>query len=407
MGQIELFQAALGVGEPWRVSDATFTAEEGRLDLYLGFSRGAHFACPEGDADACPVHDTESKSWRHLDFFQHQAYLHARVPRISCPVHGTRRVSVPWARAGSGFTLLFEALLLEFAPHMPVAAIARMVCEHDTRIWRVLEHYVEAARAGLDFSRVSRVGVDETSARRGQDYVSLFMDLDSGRVMFAAEGRNAATVGRFARDLLAHGGQPEQVDEVCSDMSPAFIRGVGDHLPQAEITFDRYHVIAELNKAVDEVRKAERKTHPELAGSKYVWLKRPERLSKGQKETLGWLSRPSARLATARAYRWRWDFDGFYEQPLELGEAYLERWCRGAIRSRLEPIKKFVRMVRSHWAGILAWQRTRASNGILEGTNSLIQAAKRKARGYRNKSKMITVIYLIAGRLPLPSTHTI
>jgi transposase len=407
MDQRELFQAALGIREPWRVSDATFDTDEGRLDLYLDFPRGARFACPEGDEDACPVHDTESKTWRHLDFFQHQAYLHARVPRIVCPVHGTRRVSVPWARQGSGFTLLFEALLLEFAPHMPVAAIARMVCEHDTRIWRVLEHYVEAARAGLDFSEVSRVGVDETSARRGQDYVSLFMDLDAGRVMFATDGRNSATVERFARELAAHGGQPEQLREVCSDMSPAFIRGIGEHLPEAEITFDRYHVIAELNKAVDEVRKAERKTHPELAGTKYVWLKRPENLSQRQKQTLGWLSRPSARLATVRAYRWRWDFDGFYNQPPELGEAYLERWCRGAIRSRLAPVKKFVGMIRSHWEGILSWHRTWVSNGILEGTNSLIQAAKRKARGYRNKEKMITIIYLIAGRLPLPSTHTI
>jgi transposase len=410
MDQRELFQAALGVSEPWRVSDATFTAEEGRLDLYLDFPSGARFACPEaheGDAEACPVHDTESKTWRHLDFFQHQAYLHARVPRVVCPEHGTRQVNVPWARTGSGFTLLFEALLLEFAPHMPVAAIARMVCEHDTRIWRVLEHYVEAARAELDFSEVGRVGVDETSARRGQDYVSVFMDLNAGRVMFATDGRNAATVERFASDLVAHGGAPSQVREVCSDMSPAFIRGIGDHLPAAEITFDRYHVIAELNKAVDEVRKAERKIRPELAGTKYVWLKRPERLSQRQRQTLSWLSRPSARLATARAYRWRWDFDGFYEQPPELSEAYLARWCRGAIRSRLEPLKKFVRTVRSHWEGILSWQRTRASNGILEGTNSLIQAAKRKARGYRNKNKMITIIYLIAGRLPLPSTHTI
>ena len=219
MGQRKLFEAALGIAEPWGVSDATFTPEEGRLDLYLDFARGARFACPEGDTEACPVHDTESKSWRHLDFFQHQAYLHARVPRVRCPVHGVRQVSVPWARPGSGFTLLFEALLLEFAPHMPVAAISRMVCEHDTRIWRVLEHYdyVEAARAGLDFSEVERVGVDETSARRGQDYVSVFMDLDASRVMYATEGRNAATVERFAHDLAVHNGQPEQVSEVCSD----------------------------------------------------------------------------------------------------------------------------------------------------------------------------------------------
>ncbi|MGH3739637.1 MAG: ISL3 family transposase [Micromonosporaceae bacterium] len=408
MDKLGVFQAALGITEPWRVTDAAFDPERGRLDLRIDFPRGARFACPEGDEPACAVHDTEQKSWRHLDFFQHQAYLHARVPRVRCPAHGVRQVGVPWARPGSGFTLLFEALLLEFAPHMPVAAIARMVGEHDTRVWRVLEHYVAKTRASLDFSQVTNVGVDETSARRGQDYVTLFMDLDATpRVLFATEGRDAATVARFSDDLAAHGGDAEQVAKVCCDMSPAFIRGVGDQLPGAEITFDRYHVIAGLGTAVDDVRKAERRSHPELAGSKYVWLKRPANLTQRQTETLAWLTRPSSRLATARAYRWRWDFDGFYDQPPELAQAYLTRWCRGAIRSRLEPVKKFVRMVRAHWDGILAWHATRASNGILEGTNSLVQAAKRKARGYRNKQKMITIIYLIAGRLPLPTPHTI
>jgi transposase len=405
--KLGLFQAALGINEPWRVTTAAFDADKGRLDIHLDFAKGTRFACPEGDQPACAVHDAEHKTWRHLDFFQHQAYLHARVPRVICPTHGVRQVALPWARPGSGFTLLFEALLLEFAPHMPVAAIARMVDEHDTRIWRVLEHYVQAARAGMDFSEVRRVGVDETSARRGQDYVSVFMDLDERRAVFVTEGRDAATVERFAADLAAHGGTPEQVTSVCCDMSQAFISGIAAHLPHAEVTFDRYHVIQALNSAVDEVRKAERKSRPELASSKYVWLKRPENLTERQKETLTWLARPSSRLATARAYRWRWDFDDFYSQPPELAEAYLTRWCRGAMRCRLEPIKKFVRMVRKHWDGILQWHRAQVSNGLLEGTNSLIQAAKRKARGYRNKAKMITIIYLIAGRLPLPSIHTI
>lgn len=407
MDKLGLFQAALGIAEPWQVAEASFDPESGRLDIHLDFPRGARFACPECDQQDCRVHDTETKTWRHLDFFQHQAYLHARVPRVRCPAHGVRQVALSWARPGSGFTLLFEALLLELSPHMPVAAIARMVDEHDTRIWRVLEHYVEKARQELDFSQVTRVGVDETSARRGQDYVSLFMDLDTPRVMFATKGRDAATVARFAQDLIAHSGDPDQVTSVCCDMSPAFIRGVTDHLKSAEITFDRYHVIAQLNTAVDAVRRGERKTHPELARTRYIWLKRPANLTVSQAETLAWLTRPSSRLATARAYRWRMDFDGFYDQPPELAEAYLRRWCRGAIRSRLEPIKTFVAMIGAHWDGILRWHQTRSSNGILEGTNSLIQAAKRKARGYRSKTKMITIIYLIAGRLPLPSIHTI
>lgn len=408
MDKLEVFQAALGLGEPWRVDRAEFDPEQGQLDVHVDFTRGARFACPEGDETACPVHDTEQKTWRHLDFFQHHAYVHARVPRVHCPAHGVRQVTVPWARPGSGFTQLFEALLVEFCVHMPVAAVARLVGEHDTRIWRVLDHYVEVARAQADYSGVARVGIDETSARRGQDYVSVFMELSATpRVLYATAGRQAATVGRFAADLAAHGGHADRVAEVCCDMSAAFISGVQTHLANAAITFDRYHVIAKANEAVDEVRKAERRARPELAGSKYLWLKHPRRLSARQTEQLAWLTRPSSQLATARAYRWRWDFAGVYDQPPELADAYLARWCRGAKRSRLEPLKAFAATVQAHWDGILGWHNSRADNGVLEGTNSLIQAAKRKARGYRNTDRMITIIYLIAGRLPLPSIHTI
>lgn len=134
---------------------------------------------------------------------------------------------------------------------------------------------------------------------------------------------------------------------------------------------------------MDQVRRGERRWRPELAASRHLRHKRPERLAGRQTERLAWLTRPSSRLATARAYRWRWDFDGFYDQPAETAEAYLARWCRGASRPRLEPVKRFVRMVDRHWDGIVAWHANQVSNGILEGTNSLVQAATRKARGYR------------------------
>ena len=179
-------------------------------------------------------------------------------------------------------------------------------------------------------------------------------------------------------------------------------------LHRPEIIFDRYHVVAKANDAVDEVRRAESKTRPELKRSRYVWLKNEAKLTAKQRETLTWLSRPSMQLATARAARWRDDVNAFYEHcnPAD-AEVYLKRWCEGAKRSRLEPINAFVATVEAHWSGIIAWQHSPLSNGLLEATNSLVQAAKRRARGYRNKQKMITIIYLIAGKLPLPEIHTI
>ena len=417
-----VFGAALGLVAPWEVVAVEFDEGLGQLDIGVDFAAGSRFRCPVlGCAQGeCGVHDTVAKTWRHLDFFQHRAFLHARVPRVRCAVHGVHLVEVGWARPGSGFTLLFEAALLTYAKYMAVAPLAAMAGEHDTRVWRVLEHHVHAARAGLDFSDVTDVGMDETSARRGHDYVSIFMDLTRHRVMFATEGRDASTVKAFAADLAAHGGTPgTQIERVSADMSPAFIKGIGEHLGtpadpdtdtgghQPEIVFDRFHVVAHANEAVDEVRRAESKTRPELARSRYAWLKNEANLTAKQREQLAWLTRPSVALATTRAARWRDDFNGFYDQPPETAEVYLRRWFYGAKRSRLDPIKRFVRLVEAHWDGIMGWQRHRISNGLLEGTNSMIQTGKRRARGYRSKTKMITIIYLTAGKLPLPQIHTI
>ncbi len=422
-----VFGAALGLVAPWTVTAVEFDREAGRLDIGVGFARGSRFACPvPGCAQSsCAAHDTLDKTWRHLDFFQHQAYLHASVPRADCPEHGVHLIEVAWARPGSGFTLLFEAALLPYAQYMAVAPLAAMAGEHDTRVWRVLEHHVNTARAGLDFSAVTDIGMDETSARRGHDYVSIFMDLTARRVVFATEGKDAATVEAFADDLGAHGGTPgTPIQRVTCDMSPAFIKGIREHLATAaavddvtgttmaghvpQIVFDRFHVVAKANDAVDEVRRAEAKTRPELRRSRYVWLKNDANLTTAQRKQLVWLSRPSMGLATTRAARWRDDFNGFYDQPTaEAAQAYLKRWCYGAKRSRLEPIKAFVRMVESHWDGIMAWADHRLTNGLLEGTNSLIQSAKRRARGYHSTDKMITVIYLTAGKLPPNQIHTI
>ncbi len=401
-----LFTAALGLQPPWEVGGIEFDPQARRLDLHLDFARGSRFPCPEGDEDRCGVHDTEDKTWRHLDFFQHQAYLHARVPRISCPAHGVRQVMVPWARPGSGFTLLFEALVMALVTEMPVKAAAGIVGEHDTRLWRVLHHYVDRARERTSHQGVSKVGIDETSSRRGQDYVSLFVELPAPRVLFATPGRDAAAVGRFAADLTAHGGDPEGVAEVCVDMSPAFIKGVTEHLPAAEITFDRYHLAQLLSAAVDEVRRGETPERPELKRTRYLWLKRQAKLTEPQRADLAWLRVRARGLATARAYRWRLAFEAFYDTPAEEAEAYLERWWQGAVRSRLEPIKAFAYTVDDHWSGVLRWHRTRISNGVLEGINSLVQAAKRRARGYRTSHNLIAMIYLIAGKLEMESTHT-
>src|ERR1700737_85405 len=162
-----LFQAGLGLSDPWRVTSVEFDAEAKRLDLRVDFAKGARFSCPEGERAGCAVKDTEEKTWRHLDFFQHQAYLTARVPRVICPEHKVRLGAVAGARERSRFTPLFEALVLAMVREMPVATLAGLVGESDMRIWRVVHHYVDRAVEAQNLEGVERVGIDETSSRRG------------------------------------------------------------------------------------------------------------------------------------------------------------------------------------------------------------------------------------------------
>lgn len=394
---------ALGLESPWYVERTEFDPDAHRLDLYLDFETGGRFTCPECGAGGCPAHDTTHKTWRHLNFFQHEAHLHARVPRVACDRCGVKLVEVPWARSGSGFTLLFEALVMALVKAMPVAAVARLVGEHDSRLWRVIHHYVEVARAEVSHASVRRVGVDETSLRRGHNYLTLFVDLEVARVLFATEGREAETFRAFRDDLEAHGGDADQIRELCIDMSPAYQKGAREYLPGAETTFDRFHVVKLLNEAVDQVRRAERKEAPELKRTRYLWLKNQSNLSPLQQRQLEQLILERSHLRTVKAYQMKLAFQDFWELATDQAERFLDAWCAWVRASDLPPMARFAQTLVNHRDGILRWFQTRISNGLLEGLSSLVQAAKARARGYRSTRNLTAMIYLMHGKLPLHS----
>lgn len=229
MDQNELFAIGLGLGSPWKVVRSGL--EEGGdqtkiLYVDIDFSDGEKFPCAEC-GKACSVYDSEIKRWRHMNFWQHATYLSARVPRVNCPEHRVRQVHVPWARAGSGFTLLFEALVMALAREMPVSALSRLVCEHDSRLWRVVRHYVGEAHAAQDWSQVRAVAIDETATRKGHRYATVAVEVDlqgeeKARLLLMTPERRAASVGEFAAAMPAHGARPEQVELVGLDMSVAY-----------------------------------------------------------------------------------------------------------------------------------------------------------------------------------------
>ena len=396
MKDLDLFQAALGLSEEWIVVKTEFKAQEKRLDIFLDFAPGTQFQCPIC-ATKNSVYDTTERTWQHLNFFQHATYIHARLPRVDCQKDGIKQIQVPWARERSGFTLLFEAMIMALADEMPICSIADMVGVQDTRIWRVIEHYVNKDVDNLDLSKVQNIGVDETSSKRGHHYVTLFVDMDTSKVVFVTKGKDADTLKAFKEHLETHKGIVDQILEFSSDLSPAFISGIAQYFPKAHITFDKFHVMKLLNTAVDDTRRSEQVQEKDLKSSRYVWLKNPCNLSLKERTKLDSLS--SKKLKTGRAYRMKLLFQECFTYGEEHAVINLKKWYFWAMHSRLEPIKVFARTLRKHWNGIVRWFKTKLTNGVLEGLNSLVQAAKARARGYRSIEYFKRMIYMVAGKL--------
>ena len=278
MNQTQLFEAALGIKAPWYVQGVDFGTE---LTIAVDFVAGSRFAYP-GVPGEHPVHDTVIKRLRHLNFFQFDCYLEVRVPRVRLPDGSVRLVEPDWMGKLDGFTLLFEALVLTLCREMTFAAVARLVNLSWYRVKAICDRYVNLAVAATDLSELTAVAIDETSCRRGHDYVSLVADMDARRVVFVTPGKDAGVVERFANHLEEHNATPAQIKSVSIDMSPAFIKGVDEHLPDARVTFDKFHVIAHASKALDGVRREQQKNDPALKGMRWSLLKDADKLNLAQ-----------------------------------------------------------------------------------------------------------------------------
>jgi len=394
-----LFETALGIVAPWYISGIDFDASGRCLILRIDFRRGSRFAVA-GTEGEHPVHDTVSKSYRHLNFFQYECVLEVRLPRVRLPEGGIRQVEPDWAGRLSGFTLLFEAFVVLMARDMAFKKVAEKVNLSQHRVMAICERYVDLAAAQRDMSAVRQVAVDETSKQRGHDYVTLVADADQRAVLFVTEGKDASTLERFAQDLAAHGGDPQAIRSISMDMSAAFIKGAIEQLPNAQITFDKFHIVAHASKALDETRRREQKTDPSLKGLRWKLLRDPADLSPEDRAEVEALARQAAGKRTARAWQYREALREILQrkQP-NVVRQLLEAWCTGVMRSKVEPMKKVAKMIRNHLDGIVAWTRTRQTNGFLEAINGLFQAAKRRARGFTRFSTLRMVIFLIAGKL--------
>ena len=279
---------------------------------------------------------------------------------------------------------------------MPVKEAGELLRESDTRLWRLVAHYVEAAQARRDWSKVRRLMLDETSARRGHRYVTSVVDADTRELLFLTEGREAASVAAFVEELRAHGGKPEQIELVSIDMSPAFQKGVRRHLPGARIVFDHFHLMQMAGKALDDVRKLLRREGANLAGGLWairgnVWTRSPE-----QAALRAQLTRDYPKLGRAMMLR-----ESLQDVLAGEDAAALRWWVTRARRARLAPFGKLADSVMEHWEGIVAFLETRVTNGVMEAINGVLQLAKRLARGFRSFRNFRLMALLKAGKLRL------
>lgn len=403
-----LFTAALQLEAGWKVSECRFEGEPRRLLLKLDFEEGRRFGCPQC-GKLCPTHDTSTKRWRHLNFFQYECLLEARVPRSNCPEHGVLSVAVPWAREGSGFTLLFEALVMLLCREMPMAAVADALGEHDTRLWRVAAHYVEAAHAKKSWAKVRAISVDETSARRGHRYVTNVLDAKTHELLLMVEGRGAQALEAFAQALVAHGAKAEQIELISMDMSPAYQSGASQFFPQAQIVFDRFHLMQMAGQAADQVRKELARAGADLTGA--LWALRGNEWTRSQEQCQQRSALCNRYPKLGRAIGLR---DMLQDILADEDQEALRWWCKRAKLSRLEPFRELAGSIQQHWSGVVAFLKTRLTNGAIEAVNGLLQLAKRLARGFRSLRYFRIMAYLKAARLhldlpslkPSPATHS-
>ena len=401
----EVLMLGLGLQPPWKLMGQVLNTDKQphELNLEVAADRGSLYPCPVC-GELCKAHDFEERRWRLLNFFQHHCYIKASVPRVKCPQHGIKRVQVPWARQGSGFTLLFEQVAMTLVREMPVNAAARLIGVTDKRLWRVIFHYVQQAIAQFDFSRLRAIGLDETASQRGHRYVTVFIDMEKRHepVLFVTPGKGKDTLKQLADFLKAHQGDPQRILEVVCDMSPAFLSGIKTHLPNAQVTVDWFHIVQLFTRSVDEVRKAEGREKPLPNHLRWAVLKRGEadHLTANQLKALAELVEHG--LDTAPAWRikekLRWIREAKTPRAAQWRITHFLNYARELIGDAaiFEPVRKALDSLEKHAKRVIQRWHSTYTNARMEGLNSLFRAAKARARGYRNTDTFIAMIYMIA-----------
>jgi transposase len=404
MENIELFTRALEIPEPWHIERLEFKKVENTSELHIELShdRGVKF---EYEGSDCPVYDHQPRSWQHMNFFQHRCYIYCNVPRVMAPNGKVKLVSVPWAQKGSGFTLLFEAQLMNLVlGGMSVKTAGEHMGISDKRAFTIIDRNVSHALATQPLKQVRLLSIDETSRKKGQKYITVFADREEKKVVGLALGKDQKAAAKCLIEMEVRDACRTNVKNITMDMSKAYIAAARDLFSQAKIIFDRFHMRKKLNEAIDNIRREEQRRHTELKKSRYLWLKNECNLNIKQKARLDILLESFPTIG--EAYRLK---ELYREVMNDAHQNHrlkpLNDWMKIAWESGIGHIQDFVNFLRDHWFGVKTYFATLATNAYAENVNLKIQDIRRTARGYKNMNNFMKMIYFHLGKLELFNTH--
>ena len=405
MNDRELYQRILGLVAPWEVLDIRLSFADRNVTVVVGHAAGKPMACPVCGV-LCGVYDHRPRRWRHLDTCQLQTVIEASVPRVSCPEHGVLQVRVPWAEEGSGFTALFECMVISWLQAANISAVSALVGLSWDEVDGIQQRAVDRGLSRRQTQPVAHVAIDETSFQKRHEYVSVITDRERGVVLEVLEDRTKEHISSWL--ILQGTSQLSAIKSISMDMWPAFINSFLEHVPEAKekICFDRYHIASYFGDAVRKVRNQEHKKiiHEDgisaLKGTTYDWLRTSANIDNRSRPTFMELTRQSLKTARAWAIKeqagklWKYNSRTWAEK----GWKHLLQWIG---RCRLEPVKKVGRMVKKHLWGILNAVVLSVTNAISESINAKIQKIKNMACGFRNRQRFRRAIFFHLGGLDL------
>lgn len=404
MKDTTLYEHLLGLKTPWSVGSVDLSLTEQRVVVEVVLQSGQVWADPTDTQKRAHINGWCERQWRHLDTCQFETIIKARVPQLKYSDGTVEELTVPWAERYSRVTTLMAAFVIKLLGACPTT---QAVCMLTRLSWgtvnAIMGSAVERGMLRRTKEEISYLGIDEKSSEKGHTYASILTDIDRSRVLDVVPERTLGAAVSLLETLTP--AQRMSVKAVAMDMWPAYMSATRQCMPQADIVHDKFHVSKYLGEAVDAVRKQEHRslsqagTSP-LVGSKWAWLKKyPDGRSA---EAISFRALNQLNLKTSRAWCIKENFTQFWSYSYKgAAKRFFKAWSNNAMRSKLEPVKKVVKMLRRHEEGLLNYSQHGISNACAEGFNSAIQLIKANARGFRNFTNYRARILFHCGKLKL------